>query len=422
MQIVDIAEITVSSGSGGNGAVAFRREAHVANGGPSGGDGGRGGSIIFEASENLHTLLDFRYQHHFKAGEGQSGGIKKMHGKKGADLVIPVPVGTVIKDCEQDKIICDLAEAGQTFVAARGGKGGRGNTHFANAVYQAPRFAQPGQPGLTRKLQLELKSIADVGLVGMPNAGKSSLLSVISAARPKIADYPFTTLRPNLGVISLPHGDGCIVADIPGLIEGASEGVGLGHDFLRHIERTRLLLHLVDGAAPDPIANFRTIQTELKAHPAQLDKKPQILVINKKDLLDDKDLEILQELLKDETTLQAQLISTATREGLNELLQTLEQQLALVPPLPRFEIEPEDEAEQQAHLEPIFSIEFDDGVYVVHSDSLERILALSDLEDSRALHRFQQQLYRQGIIDALKAEGAGSGDTIRIGALEFDYL
>lgn len=422
MQIVDIADIIISSGSGGNGAVAFRREAHVANGGPSGGDGGRGGSIIFEASENLHTLLDFRYQHHFKAGVGQNGGIKNMNGRKGEDLVIPVPVGTVIKDLDQDKVICDLAEAGQRFVAAKGGRGGKGNAHFANAVYQAPRFAQPGQPGLTRKLQLELKSIADIGLVGMPNAGKSSLLSVISAARPKIADYPFTTLRPNLGVISLPNGDGCIVADIPGLIEGASDGIGLGHDFLRHVERTRLLLHLVDGAAPDPIANYRTIQAELKAYPAQLDNKPQVLVINKKDLLDAGDLEILLDLLKEETDAVPLLISTATREGLTEMLYTLEQQLSQLPPLPLFEYEPESEADQQGHIDPVFSIEFDDGVYIVHSDSLERMLALSDLEDSRALHRFQQQLYRQGIIEALKAEGAGSGDTIRIGSLEFDYL
>jgi len=420
MQIIDIVEITVSSGSGGDGAVAFRREKHVANGGPSGGDGGRGGSVILEASENLHTLLDFRYKHHFRADDGKGGGIKNMHGKKGEDLIILVPVGTVVRDQERDKIICDMAEPGQTYVVAKGGKGGRGNPHFTTSVYQAPRFAEPGVPGKTRQLLLELKSIADVGLVGMPNAGKSSLLSVISAARPKIADYPFTTLRPNLGMVKLPDDTGCIVADIPGLIEGASDGIGLGHDFLRHVERTRLLLHMVDAAAPDPIANFRTIQAELQAYPAALEQKPQLLVLNKHDLLDAAELEILLSLLQDETDVRPLIISTATHFGLKELLYALQLKLQELPPLPSFESEIEVEVPEE--LTHPFEIEFEDGVYIVKSDSLERMLALSDLDDSRALHRFQGQLNRQGIIEALKDEGAGSGDTIRIGSLEFDYL
>lgn len=420
MKIVDIAEITASSGSGGNGMIAFRREKHVANGGPSGGDGGRGGSVYFEASENLHTLLDFRYQHHFRAPDGEKGDIKNRFGRKGENLIIPVPVGTVIRDKETDKVLCDLAVAGQRFLVAKGGKGGKGNAQFVNSVYQAPRFAEPGEPGETRTLVLELKTIADVGLVGMPNAGKSSLLSVISAARPKIADYPFTTLTPNLGAVRFPDGDGCIVADIPGLIEGASEGIGLGHDFLRHIERTRLLLHLIDSSAPDPIQNYLIIQEELHAHPANLDSKPQLIVLNKRDLIDEAELEIITEMLREHTQAPLYVISTATQLGLRELLFAIEQQLDELPPIPLYEIEPEPEIKLDST--PDYEIELDDGIYIVYCPPLERMLLLSDLEDSRALHRFQKQLYSLGIIDALKEEGAGSGDTVRIGDFEFDYL
>lgn len=421
MKIVDITEITVSSGSGGNGAVAFRREKHVPNGGPSGGDGGRGGSVIFEASEDLHTLLDFRYKHHFRADDGQRGDIKNRHGKKGEDLIIPVPVGTVIRERESEKVICDLSEKGQRFTAAKGGRGGRGNPHFMNAVHQAPRYAEPGEKGRTRELILELKSIADVGLVGLPNAGKSSLLSILSAAKPKIANYPFTTLRPNLGVVKLPEGDGFVVADIPGLIEGASEGVGLGHDFLRHIERTRLLIHLVDGADGDPVEKYQTIQQELKAYPADLQNKPQILVINKNDLLDDGDREILKALFAEVTSEPLHLISAATQMGMPELIRLIQQRLAELPPIPVFEaeIEEEDEAEQESHP---FEISKEGDIYIVECEDLERQLMLADLDDPPALRRFQKQLYGYGIIDALKAHGAGSGDSVRIGDLEFDYL
>ncbi|MGV3524375.1 MAG: GTPase ObgE [Candidatus Sericytochromatia bacterium] len=420
MKIVDIAEINVISGAGGNGSIAFRREKHVPNGGPSGGDGGRGGSVIIEVSDSLHTLLDFRYKHLFRAPDGDRGDIKNMHGRKGENLIIPVPRGTVVRDRETQKVLADLTEPGQRYLAAKGGKGGRGNARFVNAVYQAPRYAEPGEAGQSRQLVLELKTLADVGLVGMPNAGKSSLLSVISAARPKIADYPFTTLQPNLGAVRFPEGDGFIVADIPGLIEGASEGVGLGHDFLRHIERTRLLLHLLDGSAPDPIENYLVIQDELKAYPARLEDKLQLIVLNKQDILDPEEIEMIQELLREHTDTPIYVISAATTAGTRELLFAVQEQLALLPPVPLFEIEPEpDDLLPEA---PSFTIELEDDVFWVRCPVLERILELSDFEDSRALHRFQKQLYRLGIIDALKAEGAGTGDTVRIGDLEFDYL
>lgn len=421
MKIVDIAEITISSGSGGNGAVAFRREKHVANGGPAGGDGGKGGSVIFRATEELQTLLDFRYKHHFKAPSGENGGIKKMHGRKGEDLIIPVPVGTVIRDRDTGKVICDMSTPGETFMAAKGGRGGRGNPHFTTAVYQAPRFAEPGKPGRTRNLSLELKSIADVGLVGMPNAGKSSLLTAISAARPKVANYPFTTLKPNLGVVKRSEGDGYVVADIPGLIEGASDGVGLGHDFLRHIERTRLLLHMVDMTAPDPVKDYLTIQEELKAHPANLANKPQLLVLNKVDLVDENELEIVLDFFASATDEKPFIISAVARTGLQPLLFEVEKQLAELPPIPLHEIEPEVEFEAEEETEP-FEIEEEDGVFLVHCPSLERMLELSDLEDARALRRMQKELYRLGIIEALHEHGAGTGDTIRIGYLEFDHL
>ncbi len=419
MKIVDIAEITVSSGTGGNGAVAFRREAHVPNGGPAGGDGGRGGSVIFLASENLQTLLDFRYKRKFKADDGNRGDIKNMHGRKGQDLIIPVPVGTLIRDQETDKIICDLSQDKQEFVAAKGGRGGRGNSRFVTSVYQAPHFAEPGKQGQTRKVVLELKTIADVGLVGLPNAGKSSLLSVISAARPKVADYPFTTLRPNLGVVQFPSGDGFVVADIPGLIEGASEGIGLGHDFLRHVERTRLLIHLIDANDSDPIANYLMIQAELIAYPADLENKPQLIVFNKCDMLDDDDLEIVSELMREHTDQHFYPISALAQTGLKELIFAVQEQLKILPPLPVFEVEVDD---IEIDDDEGFEIVEEDGLFLLSCPPLERILELSDLDDSRALHRFQKELNRRGIIEALKEAGAGSGDTIRIGPLDFDYL
>jgi GTP-binding protein len=422
MKIIDHAEITVSSGDGGNGAVAFRREKHVPNGGPSGGDGGRGGAVIIESSANLHTLLDFRYQHRFKAEHGKNGGIKNLHGRGGEDLVILVPPGTQVRDKESGKMLFDLTRAGQRVIVAPGGKGGKGNARFVSAVYQAPRYAEPGEPGVQRVLVLELKTIADVGLVGLPNAGKSSLLAAVSAARPKIANYPFTTLRPNLGSIRFPEGDGFVMADIPGLIEGASEGIGLGHDFLRHVERTRLLVHLVDMSDPDPVENYHVIQKELANYPAKLSDKKQILVLNKSDLKLPEEVEDLKQIFEKITGEPVQVISAATQQGTQTLIRTIQQQLALFPPIPESELEVPESLPRPDKDFSQFEVFLDKEIYVVESEALERLLNLSDLQDSRALQRFHKQMEKMGVIDALKEAGASSGDTVRIGWLEFDYL
>jgi GTP-binding protein len=285
MQFIDQAEVQVQGGKGGDGLVAFRREKYVPAGGPSGGNGGRGGSIIFRAAENLQTLLDFRYNHLFKADDGQRGGPNNRTGASGRDRIVDLPCGTVIYDAETDELLGDLTEPGQTLCVAQGGKGGLGNQHFLSNHNRAPEKALPGLPGEERLLRLELKLLAEVGIIGLPNAGKSTLIAALSAARPKIADYPFTTLVPNLGVVRKPTGDGTVFADIPGLIEGAHMGLGLGHEFLRHIERTRLLLHLVDVTSEDPIADYQTIQDELHAYGRGLTERPQILAVNKIDVL-----------------------------------------------------------------------------------------------------------------------------------------
>jgi GTPase len=422
MKIIDHAEITISSGDGGNGSVAFRREKHVPNGGPSGGDGGRGGSIIIEASEDLHTLLDFRYQHKFKAEHGRNGGIKNMHGRAGEDLLIQVPPGTQVKDKSTDTVLFDLTRAGQRVIVAPGGKGGRGNSHFVSATYQAPRYAEPGEPGVTRQLLLELKTIADVGLVGLPNAGKSSLLAAVSAARPKIANYPFTTLRPNLGSIRFPEGDGFVIADIPGLIEGASEGIGLGHDFLRHVERTRLLLHMIDLSDPDPMLNYQVIQKELANYPAKLTDKKQILVLNKADIVDPEEIERLKTCFEKETGEPVYIISAATQQGTQAVIRAIQLQLSLIPPIPESELEVPESLPRPDKDFSQFEVFLDKEIFVVESEALERLLNLSDLQDSRALQRFHKQMEKMGVIEALKDAGASSGDTVRIGELEFDYL
>ncbi len=328
MQFIDQAEVEVAAGNGGDGVVAFRREKFVPAGGPSGGNGGRGGSVHFMAVENLQTLLDFSYRRRFKAPDGQKGGSKNCTGPSGEDLIVEVPCGTIIYDLDTTEVLADLTTPGQQFCVAAGGKGGLGNQCFLTNSNRAPEKALPGMPGEVRSIRLELKLLAEVGIIGMPNAGKSTLISALSAARPKVADYPFTTLVPNLGVVRKPTGDGTLFADIPGLIEGAAGGAGLGHEFLRHIERTKLLVHLVDGTGEDPIEAYRTIRRELLAYDQSLDNKPQILAINKIDALDDEEQALLQAELVTAAGQDVLLISAATRHNLDELLNLVWQQLA----------------------------------------------------------------------------------------------
>jgi GTPase len=327
MQFIDLAEVEVESGSGGDGMVAFRREKYVPAGGPAGGNGGKGGSVLFTAVENLQTLLDFRYNRRFKAENGTKGGSKNCTGASGEDLSVEVPCGTMIYDTENDELLVDLVEPGQTFKIVAGGKGGLGNAHFLSNSNRAPEYALPGQPPQQKRIRLELKLLAEVGIIGLPNAGKSTLISALSAARPKVADYPFTTLVPNLGVVRKPSGDGTLFADIPGLIEGASEGAGLGHDFLRHIERTRVLLHLVEATSEDPIGAYETIQQELIAYNDTLATRPQILALSKIDAVDDEEVAAIAQALSEVAQQQVFLISSATRTGLDPLLNQVWQQL-----------------------------------------------------------------------------------------------
>ena len=323
MQFIDQAEIEVQAGKGGDGIVAFRREKYVPAGGPAGGNGGHGGSVILEAIEHLQTLLDFRYAHIFKAEDGERGGPKNMTGAAGHDRIIQVPCGTTVYDAETDEVIGDLVNPHQTLLVAQGGKGGLGNKHFLSNRNRAPEHALPGLPGEQRLLRLELKLLAEVGIIGLPNAGKSTLISALSAARPKVADYPFTTLVPNLGVVRKPTGDGTVFADIPGLIEGAHLGTGLGHDFLRHIERTRLLLHLIDATQPDPIAAYHTIQTELEAYGRGLSDRPQIVAFNKIDAIAIEQVEANAAELRSITQAPVFVISAVARTGLDALLQQI---------------------------------------------------------------------------------------------------
>ncbi|MFK8183584.1 MAG: GTPase ObgE [Phormidesmis sp.] len=327
MQFIDQAEVDVEGGTGGDGMTSFRREKYVPAGGPSGGTGGNGGSVVLIANSNLQTLLDFKFKHRFRAPDGEKGGSKNKTGANGEDLVIEVPCGTLVHNVETNELIGDLTETGQTLVVAPGGKGGLGNRHFLSNRNRAPERSQPGAPGAIRRIKLELKLLAEVGIIGLPNAGKSTLISTLSSAKPKVADYPFTTLIPNLGVVRKPTGDGTLFADIPGLIEGAHEGQGLGHDFLRHIERTKLLLHLVDGTAPDPVTDYHTIQQELIAYGQGLPSRPQLLAINKIDALLEEEVDELAAKLALATGTKVFRISAVSRQGTEELLQAIWQLL-----------------------------------------------------------------------------------------------
>ncbi len=416
---VDQAKIYVKAGDGGNGAVAFRREKYVPMGGPAGGDGGRGGNVLLVADESLSTLMDFKYKRHYKAPRGEHGQGKNMHGKSGEDLVIRVPCGTVVKDAESGEVMADLTEHGQTVIVARGGRGGRGNSRFVSPTHRAPSFAEKGEPGEEKWLILELKLLADVGLVGFPNAGKSTLISKISAARPKIADYPFTTLVPNLGVVQMPDGDGFVVADIPGLIEGAHRGAGLGHEFLRHIERTRVLVFVLDTAETegrDVCKDFEVLLHELQEYHPRLASRPRIIAANKMDI--DTAVANLEKLRQWFPNEQIIPISAATGEGIEDLLKAL-YPLVRTAPLQ----EPREEARvvhRFREKEP-FNVEVVDGVFVVTGEKIEKLVAMTDLNNEEALERFQRAVERIGLEQALREKGIKPGDLVRIRDFEFEY-
>jgi len=416
---VDIATIFVKGGDGGNGAVAFHREKYVAAGGPDGGDGGKGGSVILTVDTNLSTLMDFRYKKKYAAGNGSDGTGGKMRGRDGADLIIKVPNGTIVKDAESGRVICDLSGTTTSFVAAHGGKGGWGNTRFATATRQTPNFAKSGRKGQAREIILELRLIADVGLIGFPNVGKSTLLSVVSDAKPKIGNYHFTTLNPNLGVVNVFDGQ-MVMADIPGIIEGANEGIGLGHEFLRHVERTRLLIHVVDVSGCEgrnPIDDFKLINEELKKYSTQLADKKQIVAANKADV-SDQYIEQFSEYIKS-LGLELFVISAATRNGTDELIKhayTLLQDI----PIPVFEAEAPEQSEP-VQIDTSFEIELDDDVYVISGESVELLVNSTNFDDVESLSYFQRMLRKSGIIAKLEEMGITDGDTVRIDDVEFDY-
>ncbi len=421
---IDYAKIHVKAGDGGNGVVAFRREKYIPEGGPSGGDGGRGGDVVFYVDEGLRTLMDFRYRRHFKGKRGEHGQGKNMHGKKGETIEISVPPGTVIYDDDTGEKIADLTDPMDRVVVAKGGRGGRGNARFANSVNRTPRMAENGEPGQGRWLRLELKLLADVGLVGLPNAGKSTLLASVSEARPKIADYPFTTMTPQLGVVSVDMDKSFVLADIPGLIEGAHSGAGLGHDFLKHIERTRLLIHVLDVAPPagnDPLVDFATIEAELASYDPRLASRPRIVALNKTDIAPSPEvLERIRQSLVDRGY-EVHLISAATTRGVQELMQRA---YALLSELPAEMPDPvAREVDKVYTMEPArFTIDQEEGIYVVRGEDVERMVAMTNFDNEEAVDRLQNAIRKMGIEDALAKKGLKNGDTVRIRDVEFDYF
>ena len=418
---LDKARVKILSGKGGNGIVAWRREKYVDKGGPAGGNGGKGGDVYFVATEDMTTLMDFKFQSVFKAENGENGYIKTQHGKCGKDIYVKVPVGTIIRDIETNKIIADLNTDGKIVMLAKGGRGGRGNACFATAQKRAPQFCEPGENGIERTLELELKLIADVGLLGMPNAGKSTLISAVSSAKPKIADYPFTTLVPNLGVVKKDNGDGYVIADIPGLIEGASEGIGLGHEFLRHVERCRFLIHLVDLTKEKPIENYKIINEELKKHSEQLSKVYQVIALNKIDAVDEETKQKYYEGFK-KISNDVFLISAATRENLKEFMYFVENKVDEIPkPIIEVEVEEDDGAtDNDDSAYQIYKV--DKHTFVVEGGKIFRLANVTDGRNTEQLYRFQNILKSMGVFDALIAAGVKEGDVVKIGHLEFDYL
>ena len=416
---VDRAPFIAKAGNGGNGCVSFYREKFVQNGGPDGGDGGHGGDVVLLADENMHTLLDFRFRSKYEAESGEGGSGRRCQGKRGQDLIVKVPVGTVVRDKASGVVVADMYEAGRKKVLLRGGRGGWGNMHFATPTRQAPNFAKPGIKTERREFVLELKSIADVGLVGYPNVGKSTILSVVTAARPKIANYHFTTLIPNLGMVRH-HGQDFVMADIPGLVEGASEGAGLGHDFLRHVERTRLLLHVIDAAGSegrDPVEDFEQINQELLRY-GDLAGRPQIVVANKMDLPDGQTgYEMLRDHIGDRFPIFP--VSAATRQGFDKLMDCVAATLAQLPPMTPFT---EEEMVPELLEGARFDVERDGAVFVVTGAAVTQLLDSVNFEDEESLNWFHRTLRRAGVIDALRAAGATEGSTVRMDDMEFDFV
>ena len=420
---VDIAKIKIKAGNGGNGAVSFRREKYVAAGGPDGGDGGRGGNIVFQVDDNLSTLADFRYKRKYVAPNGENGASGRKSGRRGEDLIIKVPRGTIIKEAESGAVMADMS-TDEPFIAAKGGRGGWGNPHFATPTRQVPRFAKEGTPGDEWEVSLELKLLADVGLLGFPNVGKSTLVSVVSQAKPIIANYHFTTITPVLGVVSMGEGSSFVMADIPGLIEGAGDGVGLGHEFLRHVDRCRLLVHIVDAAGSegrDPIEDFEIINKELEKFDPELAKRPQIVAANKIDLATDEQLERLREYFESRGY-EYHTICAPITEGTTELINAVWNKLHTLPPIKKYDTEniPLEMFEKQD--DKGFTIKVIDDVYFVEAKWLLKILQRTDLDDYESLQYFQRILISSGIIDALRERGINEGDTVSIYDLEFDFV
>ncbi len=423
----DSAKIIIKSGKGGDGHVSFRREKYVPNGGPDGGDGGKGGDVIFVVDEGMNTLADYRYKRKFAAQPGENGKKRNCHGKKGDDLILKVPAGTIIKDAQSDKVIADMSGECRRQLILPGGRGGLGNQHFATSTMQAPKYAQPGQEAIEIEVNLELKVIADVGLVGFPNVGKSTLLSRVTNAQPKIANYHFTTLQPNLGVVDFDNGEGFVIADIPGLIEGASQGVGLGHEFLRHIERTRVIIHIVDAASVegrDPIVDIHAINKELEAYNPKLLKKPQVIAANKIDVLYGGENEIIEQLKAEfePSGIIVYPISAVSGQGLKELLYAVKKLLDEIEDEPVV-YEPEYDPTKLQTDKESYTIEIDpeDGAYVVEGPKIEKMLGYTNLDAEKGFLFFQKFLKEHGILKELEKKGIQEGDTVRMYALEFEY-
>lgn len=421
---VDYTKIIIKSGDGGNGAVSFRREKYIAAGGPDGGDGGKGGDVYFIVDPDSNTLIDFRYNKKFKAQNGENGSGAHKYGKSGEDLIIKVPKGTVVKDAETGSVIADLSVDGEKRLILPGGRGGKGNSHFATSTRQVPRFAQDGEKGLEKELILELKLLADVGLIGFPNVGKSTLLSRVTAATPKIANYHFTTIYPNLGVVETEYGDSFVMADIPGVIEGASEGVGLGIQFLRHIERTRLLLHVIDCSGSEgrnPVEDFDIINKELKNYSDKLAKRKQIIVANKADVIQDESGYKALEKMAKEKNIEIFKISAVTGEGVKELFQHVSQVLKTLPKEDLIEIE-EKKVYTLKENEKEFSIEVLNGEFIVTGPAIERLMGRINIGDNESMAYFERNLNDLGINDALREKGVKEGDTVKFLDWEFEWF